>query len=306
MIVFLDITDKNKQIDIDPDILYDIKRNTFINYFKFLYEIYKYYLEQYKNFLIKNRKYTTNIELKNVENFTKNSNKIKLKLDFSNLNYHIKSCENLLINFNTKYSEYIEFILEINKLIKKNLNQKNIEKLNKEDIVEKNIEKLNEEDIVKKNIEFLKKNIDILNQKLIEHIEKNRKDQLARNEMRNQISKEAEKRKINEYNPPVGRNWTSMYFKGNQYRPANRLPTDPKEIERAKIIFQKILERERLVSNAKFCNDERQARTDENLQRCKLAQNKLKQIELENRKHLNSILPKLNNYDIDRLGRMLI
>jgi hypothetical protein len=97
-----------------------------------------------------------------------------------------------------------------------------------------------------------------------------------------------------------------MYFKGNQYRPANRLPTDPKEIERAKIIFQKILERERLVSNAKFCNDERQARTDENLQRCKLAQNKLKQIELENRKHLNSILPKLNNYDIDRLGRMLI
>lgn len=119
LIVFLDITDKNKQIDIDPDILYDIKRNTFINYFKFLYEIYKYYLETYKNFLIKNKSYRASIELENVENFTKNSNKIEFKLAFGDMNYFIKGCDNLLKNFNTKYSEYKQFIIEINKLIKK-------------------------------------------------------------------------------------------------------------------------------------------------------------------------------------------
>ena len=95
-----------------------------------------------------------------------------------------------------------------------------------------------------------------------------------------------------------------MYFRGNQYTPANTLPTDPIKIEQAKIRFEKILKKERLISNAKSCNDERQARTDENWQRCKLAENKLKQIEEENRAYKNTILPKLTNYDIDRIGRM--
>ena len=292
MIVFLYIIDKNTQIDIHPDILYDIKRNTFINYFKFLYDIYKYYLEKYKNFLIKNKKYSIKIDLKNVENFTKNSNQIELKIDFSGLNYHITGCENIFKIFNTKYSEYIEFILEINKLIQINLNKKKN--------IEKNIEKLNKEDIVKQNIEILKKNIDILNQKLIKHIQNNRKDQLARTQIRKQISNEAEERKKHEVKPLVVRNWTNMYFKGNQYTPANTLPTDPIKIEQAKIRFEKILEKERLVYNAKSCNDERQARTEENWKRCNLAKNKLRQMELLNREYLNRILPKLNNYD--RLG----
>ena len=292
LIVFLYIIDKNTQIDIHPDILYDIKRNTFINYFKFLYDIYKYYLEEYKNFLIKNKKYSIKIELKNVENFTNNSNKIQLKTDFSGFSNRIKNCENFFKNFNIKYSEYIEFILKINQLIQINLNKK------------KNIEKLNKEDIVEKNIEFLKYNIHILNQKLIDHIKKNRNNQLARNQRRKQISNDAEERKKHEVKPPVVRNWKSMYFRGNQYTPANTLPTDPIKIEQAKIRFEKILKKERLISNAKSCNDERQARTDENWQRCKLAENKLKQIEEENRAYKNTILPKLTNYDIDRIGRM--
>ena len=292
LIVFLYIIDKNTQIDIHPDILYDIKRNTFINYFKFLYDIYKYYLEEYKNFLIKNKKYSIKIELKNVENFTNNSNKIQLKTDFSGFSNRINNCENFFKNFNIKYSEYIEFILKINQLIQINLNKK------------KNIEKLNKEDIVEKNIEFLKYNIHILNQKLIDHIKKNRNNQLARNQRRKQISNDAEERKKHEVKPPVVRNWKSMYFRGNQYTPANTLPTDPIKIEQAKIRFEKILKKERLISNAKSCNDERQARTDENWQRCKLAENKLKQIEEENRAYKNTILPKLTNYDIDRIGRM--
>ena len=292
LIVFLYIIDKNTQIDIHPDILYDIKRNTFINYFKFLYDIYKYYLEEYKNFLIKNKKYSIKIELKNVENFTNNSNKIQLKTDFSGFSNRIKNCENFFKNFNIKYSEYIEFILKINQLIQINLNKK------------KNIEKLNKEEIVEKNIEFLKYNIHILNQKLIDHIKKNRNNQLARNQRRKQISNDVEERKKHEVKPPVVRNWKSMYFRGNQYTPANTLPTDPIKIEQAKIRFEKILKKERLISNAKSCNDERQARTDENWQRCKLAENKLKQIEEENRAYKNTILPKLTNYDIDRIGRM--
>ena len=284
--IFLDIIDKNTQIDIHPDILYDIKRNTFINYFKFLYDIYKYYLEEYTNFLIKNKKYSIKIELKNVENFTKNLSNINLKSNLSSLTNHKKNCDIYFNIFNTKYAEYIEFIKIIIQLIKTS----SIDKLNKD---------------IEKNIEFLKKNIDILNKKLIDHIKKNRNDQLAINKRRNQISNEAEKRKKHEVKPSEVRNWKSMYFRGNQYRPANTLPTDPIKIEQAKIRFVKILEKERLVYNAKSCNDERQARTDENWQRCKLAENKLKQIEKENRAYLNTILPKLTNYDRDRIGQML-
>jgi hypothetical protein len=277
--IFLDIIDKNTQINIHPDILYDIKRNTFINFFKFLYDTYKYYLEEYKNFLIKNKKYTTIIELKNVENFTKNSNKIQLKSNFSDLNNRIRNCENIFKNFNEKYKEYEFFISKINQLIK----------LNK--------------DIVEKNIEVLKQNIDKLNKKLIDHIKINRNNQLARNQKRKQISNEAEERKKHEYKPPVVRNWTSMYSRGNQYTPVNTLPTNPIEIEQAKIRFQKILEKERLLSNAKFCNDERQKYSEENRERCTTAKNKLKKIENENTAYSISTLPKLTNSDIDISGR---
>ena len=283
--IFLDIIDKNNQIEIHPDILYDIKKNIFINYFKFLYDTYNYYLKEFKNFLIKNGKYTQIIQLKNVENFTKNLSNINLKSNLSSLTNHKKNCDIYFNIFNTKYAEYIEFIKIIIQLIKTS----SIDKLNKD---------------IEKNIEFLKKNIDILNKKLIDHIKKNRNNQLARNLRRNQISKEAEERKIHEYKPPVVRNWTSMYFKGNQYTPANRLPTDPIEIEQAKIRFEKILEKERLVSNAKSCNDERQERTEENWKRCNLAKNKLRQMELLNREYLNRILPKLTNNQLDRIGRM--
>jgi len=55
-------------------------------------------------------------------------------------------------------------------------------------------------------------------------------------------AEEAERAERARRNKPPVRNWTSMYFKGNQYTPPEKLPTDPEEIEKAKQCRSRLIE----------------------------------------------------------------
>ena len=253
--LFNAIIEKNKELEIhidNLDILYDIKRNISIKCFNILNKSYEYYVEEFKKF-IRRKEYPYEInprEFKSLfESFIKSlSNKSNPTniVFIDNLHLPGNTPPNYKI-FIEKYNKYIYCIGIVKKLInqvKKRPNSENNNTLNK----------LNKD--IEKNIEQLKRNIELLNQKLEEQIKANVNNQKRRNENRKRISIEAEEAERAERarrNKPPVRNWTSMYYRGNERTAPDKLPTDPEEIEKAKKRFERILKKEGLKQIANSC-----------------------------------------------------
>jgi hypothetical protein len=298
LLLFNDIIEKNKELKIDIDILYDLKRYISINYFKFLNKLYEYYIEKFKDF-IRKKEYPYNInkkidiiKLKSLfESFIKSlSNKSEPSniVFIDNLHLPGKTPPDSTY-FIKKYHEYKKFIEKIKILIKQakspNIaNNNTLNKLNKE----------NEE-----SIDQLKENIELLDKKLKEQIKSNVNNQNRKNQYFKRISIEAERERKN--NPPSKPviNWTSMYFKGNQYNPREELPTDPEEIKKAQQRFERKQEKERLQRNAQHCSNIYQQYSNEEYRRCSNAAHKLKNMNRENSPQIV-----ISSQTLNRIGRM--
>jgi len=293
LLLFNDIIEKNNESKIHIDILYDLKRFISINYRNILSDSYKYYVDKFKNFLRKTENPRKNINASEFKSFIKSlsNNSTLTKIVFkNNLHQNRSRLPNKDI-FLKKYEDYKNFIDKIKQLITQARSQNN---------VNNTLNELNKD--MEKNIEQLKQNIELLDKKLKEKKEQNINWQRKRNEeIKRMYTKSEKAEKERENTPPIEPvpNWTSMYFKGNQYNPPEELPTDPNEIEKAKKRFERISEKKRLKSIAGYCSNYRQEYTQEEYKKCSNAVNILKKMNEENN-------PKtvLNNSTLDRIGRM--
>jgi hypothetical protein len=215
LFLFNNMIEKNIELKIHIDILYDLKKYIYINYFKFLNYSYEFYIEEFKKFIrrkespyqIDSREFKSLFEsfIKSLSNKSQPTNIVFI----DNLHLPGSTPPNYKI-FIEKYNNYIYYIGIVKNLInqvKKNPNTVNNNSLNK----------LNKD--IEKNIEQLKQNIELLNQKLEEQIKANVNNQKRRKENRIRISieaKEAERARRNKPPSKSDLNRTSMYFKGNQ------------------------------------------------------------------------------------------